>query len=293
MRHGCRAAQAMDLDTSRRQKIMAGLTLVCDQNHCVTKSCEPDITILVYGPSAVSFSDGVYPDPKAMSEQELLDIENAFVASIERSEKAGCKHGRLFDDITETNLFSRYVVDFIEIHGAHGYLLHSFVSPLSNIRHDPYGGQPLENRLRYFLRLVKRCRDAWPSKPLFVRISASDWADCPEQDESGIWKQWGIKQSTILVGKLKEIGVDLIDCSSGGNWFHQKIPIGPGYQVCTLCYAETFRHEEFEYNQISRSLSPKRLRRRTLTSQLELLASSQILSKRKATSKMVKLMLFS
>lgn len=221
----------MDLDTSQQKRITVGLMLVGNEDHCHKELQILTSQFLVYGPSAVNFNDGVYPDPKAMTEQDLLDVENAFVASIERSEKAGCKHGRLFDDITKTNLFSRYIVDFIEIHGAHGYLLHSFLSPLSNIRHDSYGGQPLENRLRYFLRLVKRCRDAWPSKPLFVRISASDWADCPEKDESGIWKQWGIEQSTILVGKLKEIGVDLIDCSSGGNWFHQKIPIGPGYQV--------------------------------------------------------------
>lgn len=64
-----------------------------------------------------------------------------------------------------------------------------------------------------------------------MRISATDWAEGPEKDEQGIWKQWGIEQSTILVGKLKEIGVDLIDCSSGGNWVRQKITIGPGYQV--------------------------------------------------------------
>ena len=123
------------------------------------------------------------------------------------------------------------IVDFIELHGAHGYLLHSFLSPLSNTRNDEYGGQPLENRFRFFLRLVKVCREAWHEKPLFVRISATDWADGPEKDHKGSWKQWGIKQSTILVARLKEIGVDLIDCSSGGNWAQQKIIVKPGYQV--------------------------------------------------------------
>jgi 2,4-dienoyl-CoA reductase-like NADH-dependent reductase (Old Yellow Enzyme family) len=121
-------------------------------------------------------------------------------------------------------------VDFIELHAAHGYLLHEFVSPLSNIRSDTFGGQPLENRLRYPLRVASACRRAWPTKPLFVRISAFDWAETPEK-EGDEWKQWGIEQSKIFVEELKKLGVDLIDCSSGGNWFKQKITIGPGYQV--------------------------------------------------------------
>lgn len=128
-------------------------------------------------------------------------------------------------------VYHALAVDFIELHGAHGYLLHAFLSPLSNVRSDDYGGQPLENRLRFVLRLVKRCRDAWPDKPLFVRISATDWHEGPEKDQHGTWLQWGIEQSTILTGRLKEIGVDLIDCSSGGNWVHQKINVKPGYQV--------------------------------------------------------------
>lgn len=105
------------------------------------------------------------------------------------------------------------------------------MSPLSNNRTDAFGGQDLRNRLRYPLRLVERCRAAWPTKPLFVRISASDWAEGPEQDESGSWKQWGIKQSTILVGELEKLGIDLVDCSSGGNWVQQKITLKSGYQV--------------------------------------------------------------
>jgi 2,4-dienoyl-CoA reductase-like NADH-dependent reductase (Old Yellow Enzyme family) len=128
-------------------------------------------------------------------------------------------------------LHNTMIVDFIELHGAHGYLLHSFLSPLSNTRNDKYGGQPLENRLRFFLRLAKVCREAWHEKPFFVRISATDWADGPEKDDKGSWKQWGIEQSKILVARLKEIGVDLIDCSSGGNWVQQKIIVKPGYQV--------------------------------------------------------------
>jgi 2,4-dienoyl-CoA reductase-like NADH-dependent reductase (Old Yellow Enzyme family) len=105
---------------------------------------------------------------------------------------------------------------------------------MSNIRDDSFGGQSLDNRLRYPLRLIKACREAWLTKPLFVRISASDRAEWPEKDEAGIWRQWGIEQSTILVGKLQEIGVDLVDCSSGGNWIKQNIAVKHGYQVYTI-----------------------------------------------------------
>lgn len=159
----------------------------------------------------MSFKEGAFPDPKQMTEGDINKIINAFVESAERAEKAG--------------------FDFIEIHAAHGYLLHSFVSPLSNTRDDIYGGQPLENRLRVISTLVQRIRKAWPTKPLFVRISATDWAEGPERDASGKWLQWGIEQSKILAARLQDLGVDLIDCSSGGNWAAQVIPLGPGYQV--------------------------------------------------------------
>lgn len=122
------------------------------------------------------------------------------------------------------------VVDFIEVHGAHGYLLHNFVSPVSNTRTDEYGGS-LENRIRWPLRVVERLRKVWSDKPLFVRISATEWAEFPEKDENGEWRQWSIEQSKIFVGELKKLGVDLIDCSTGGNWSKQNIPVGPGYQV--------------------------------------------------------------
>lgn len=122
-----------------------------------------------------------------------------------------------------------HAVDFIEIHAAHGYLLSSFVSPLSNTRSDEFGGQSLENRLRWPLRVIAKCREAW-SKPLFVRISAVDWAEGPEQ-ENGVWKQFGIEQSKIYAAEISKLGVDLIDVSSGGNWSNQKILGGPGYQV--------------------------------------------------------------
>ncbi|PPQ63788.1 hypothetical protein CVT24_004330 [Panaeolus cyanescens] len=162
----------------------------------------------VKGPSAIQFSEQ-YPNVIEMTEQDIKDVEDAFVSAVERSEKAG--------------------FDFIELHAAHGYLLHEFLSPLSNQRQDMYGGS-LENRSRFLLNVSRRCREAWPDKPLFVRISATDWAEGPEQVD-GVWKQWGIEQSSVLVGRLQELGVDLIDCSSGGNWFRQKIDLVPGYQV--------------------------------------------------------------
>lgn len=109
----------------------------------------------------------------------------------------------------------------IEIHAAHGYLLHEFFSPLSNHRGDEYGGS-FENRIRMLVGLVKAVRSVWPvGNPLFVRISSSDWV------EGG----WTIEDSVKLATRLKELTVDLIDCSSGGNSTLQQIPVGPGYQV--------------------------------------------------------------
>ena len=104
------------------------------------------------------------------------------------------------------------------------------MSPLSNTRTDQYGGA-FENRARFPLSVAGRVRAAW-DKPLFYRISATDWAEGPERDPAtGEWKQWGIEQTKIFAGELKKIGVDLIDCSSGGNWVDQQIPVGPSYQV--------------------------------------------------------------
>jgi 2,4-dienoyl-CoA reductase-like NADH-dependent reductase (Old Yellow Enzyme family) len=109
----------------------------------------------------------------------------------------------------------------IELHAAHGYLIHQFLSPLSNPRTDEYGGS-FENRTRLLLRIIEGVKTIWPEEnPLFVRISATDWI------EGG----WTEKESVRLAGILKEKGVDLVDCSSGGNIFHAKVPVGPGYQV--------------------------------------------------------------
>ena len=109
----------------------------------------------------------------------------------------------------------------IELHMAHGYLLHEFLSPLCNVRKDSYGGS-LENRMRLPLRVAQCVREKWPEElPLFVRISASDWA------EGG----WDLAQSIEFSKRLRAIGIDLIDCSSGGAVPRAKIAVVPGYQV--------------------------------------------------------------
>ncbi|RPD82391.1 FMN-linked oxidoreductase [Lentinus tigrinus ALCF2SS1-7] len=169
----------------------------------------------VAAPSDIPFSDQ-YPKPQPMSEEEILRVENAFVEAVERCKQIG--------------------YDFIEVHGAHGYLQHEFLSPLSNVRTDQYGGS-LENRMRWPLRVAQKIRAAW-DKPFFYRISATEWAEGPEKGANGEWKQWGIEQSKIFVGELQKLGVDLIDCSTGGNWVKQKIAVGPGYQVP---YAEALK----------------------------------------------------
>jgi 2,4-dienoyl-CoA reductase-like NADH-dependent reductase (Old Yellow Enzyme family) len=128
----------------------------------------------------------------------------------------------------------------IEIHAAHGYLIHEFLSPLSNQRQDEYGGS-FENRTRLLREIVAAVRSSWPERaPLFVRISATDWVD----------GGWDLQQSVELARGLKETGVDLIDCSSGGNVPYAKIPVGPvpyakipvgpGYQTP---FAERIRKE--------------------------------------------------
>ncbi|KAF8216013.1 putative NADH:flavin oxidoreductase 2 [Mycena galopus ATCC 62051] len=168
----------------------------------------------VYGPSEIPWSE-TFPSPKSMTEEDMQYVEDAFAAAVKRCKEIG--------------------YDFIEIHGAHGYLIHEFVSPLSNTRTDKYGGS-LENRLRFPTRLLQRIRAEWEDKPLFVRISATDWAEGPEKSEDGTWLQWGLEQSIAWVDKMLSLGiVDMLDCSTGGNWEKQKIgpsgQIGHGYQV--------------------------------------------------------------
>jgi 2,4-dienoyl-CoA reductase-like NADH-dependent reductase (Old Yellow Enzyme family) len=160
-------------------------------------------------PSAVAFADG-FTTPRALSKPEIVALRDAFAAAAHRALAAG--------------------FDVVEIHMAHGYLLHEFLSPLVNARGDEYGGS-LESRMRLPLEVVDAVRHAWPEdRPLFVRISATDWA------EGG----WDLPQSIELARRMRALGVDLVDCSSGGQVPHAKVPLGPGYQVP---FAEAIRRE--------------------------------------------------
>jgi 2,4-dienoyl-CoA reductase-like NADH-dependent reductase (Old Yellow Enzyme family) len=154
----------------------------------------------IWAPSAIPFREG-WQVPRALSVTEIKKVVHAFAAGARRLLEAGGK--------------------IAEIHAAHGYLLHEFLSPLSNHRDDQYGGS-FENRTRIVRDVVDAIRTVWPERfPLWVRISATDWVD----------GGWTIEDSVALAARLKDRGVDLIDCSSGGNVPQAKIPLGPGYQV--------------------------------------------------------------
>jgi len=160
-------------------------------------------------PSEVPFDAG-YNMPHALSAEEIAEIVKAFRRAAERAMAAG---------------FS-----VLEIHAAHGYLLHEFLSPLCNRRTDEYGGS-FENRTRLVLRVVATVREVWPPQfPLFVRVSATDWC------EGG----WDLEQTFELARKLKLAGVDLVDISSGGAVPGVNIPFGPGYQTG---FAEAIRKQ--------------------------------------------------
>ena len=151
-------------------------------------------------PSAEAFADD-YPMPVAMSKDDIERATEDFAAAAERAVRAG--------------------FEVVEIHAAHGYLFHEFLSPLSNRRTDEYGGS-LENRMRFPLDAARRVRRVVPEHlPVFVRISATDWT------EGG----WELSDSIEFCRALKEIGIDLIDVSTGGNVPRAKIPVAPGYQV--------------------------------------------------------------
>jgi 2,4-dienoyl-CoA reductase-like NADH-dependent reductase (Old Yellow Enzyme family) len=151
-------------------------------------------------PSAIPFRN-TDPAPVALDKQGIEKVKSNFRAAAKRAVEAGFQ--------------------VAEIHAAHGYLLHEFYSPLSNRRTDEYGGS-FENRIRLLLEVTESVKEVWPKDfPLFVRISATDWT------EGG----WTGEDSVQLAKILKSMGVDLIDCSSGGNVPHAKIEVGPGYQV--------------------------------------------------------------
>ncbi len=160
-------------------------------------------------PSAIAFSPD-FEEPRALDQEGIRKVISDFRTAAGRALKAGYK--------------------LIEIHAAHGYLVHQFLSPLSNHRTDSYGGS-FENRIRLLLEILKEIKTVWPDNlPLFVRISATDWA------ENG----WDIDEAVQLASILRNNGVDMIDSSSGGLVPYQKIPLGPGYQVP---FAERIRAE--------------------------------------------------
>jgi 2,4-dienoyl-CoA reductase-like NADH-dependent reductase (Old Yellow Enzyme family) len=163
----------------------------------------------VVAPSAVPFADG-HLVPLALDQAGIASVVRAFADGARRAYGAG--------------------VRVIELHAAHGYLLHQFLSPLSNRRTDRYGGS-FENRTRLVRDVVHAIRVVWPEElPLFARLSATDWTD----------GGWDADQTVELARMLKEDGVDLIDCSSGGNVAGARIPLGPAYQVP---FAERVRRE--------------------------------------------------
>jgi 2,4-dienoyl-CoA reductase-like NADH-dependent reductase (Old Yellow Enzyme family) len=151
-------------------------------------------------PSSIPFDAG-YPDPREMTSRDIRLVAQQFSEAAARALNAG--------------------FEVIELHFAHGYLVHEFLSPLSNRREDAYGGS-FENRARLSIEIVRAVRKTWPERlPLFVRLSATDW----------VGGGWDLDESVVLALSLKTLGADLIDCSSGALVPHAKIPAGPGYQV--------------------------------------------------------------
>ncbi|RDC63833.1 NADH:flavin oxidoreductase/NADH oxidase [Adhaeribacter pallidiroseus] len=165
----------------------------------------------VMAPSPVPINQET-PPPQELTLEQIANVIADFKAAAARALTAGFK--------------------VIEIHGAHGYLLHEFLSPLTNQRTDAYGGS-FENRTRLVLEVVQAIMEVWPADlPLFVRLSATDWV--PDQNS------WKLEDSVELARQLKSLGVDLIDCSSGGNVPVQQIKPGPGYQTP---FAQAIRKE--------------------------------------------------
>ncbi|HEU5081257.1 MAG TPA: NADH:flavin oxidoreductase/NADH oxidase [Opitutaceae bacterium] len=161
-------------------------------------------------PSAVAFGGDLDKVPKEITLEDIARVQNDFAEATKRAVAVGYQ--------------------WLELHGAHGYLINEFLSPLSNRRTDRYGGS-FDNRIRFLVETTRKVRAVWPENlPLTVRLSCTDWV------EGG----WTIEETIALAKVLKGEGVDLIDCSSGGSSPHAKIPIGPGYQVP---FAERVRRE--------------------------------------------------
>lgn len=158
----------------------------------------------IIGPSPVPWDENSFM-PKEMTLSDIADFRNSWVSSVERALRAG--------------------FDVIEIHAAHGFLLHQFLSPVSNKRTDEYGGS-FENRIRLLLEVIQDTRRTIPeTMPLFLRISATDWLE-----ETGI-DGWTLEDSAQLSVKAASFGVDFIDVSSGGSHPEQNFKLGPGYQA--------------------------------------------------------------
>ncbi len=163
----------------------------------------------IVAPSPMAFGDD-YAIPEMLTEDGIREVVHGFEEAARRARESGFR--------------------VLEIHAAHGYLIHEFLSPLSNQRTDRYGGS-FENRSRFLHEVIKGVRKRWPENlPLFVRISATDWA------EGG----WDVEQSIELARNIRPLGVDLVDCSSGGTLPHGQVPSGPGYQTA---FAERIRRE--------------------------------------------------
>lgn len=201
--HGQRACAGMQLAHAGRK----GSTLAPWKGHGAV--APEDGGWQPVGPGDEPFAAG-FPVPRALGTEEIPQIVGAFRDAARRARAAG--------------------MDVVEIHAAHGYLIHEFLSPMSNHRTDAYGGT-FENRIRLCLEVVDAVRSVWPeSLPVFIRISATDWV------EGG----WDIEQSVELCRRLRGRGVDLVDCSSGGNVANAHIPLGSGYQTP---FAERIRRD--------------------------------------------------
>lgn len=172
-----------------------------------------------YSASNVPYAEA-YGVPIPLDLAGIEELKRAYVATTERAVEAG--------------------FDVAEIHGAHGYLMHQFLSPISNRRTDAYGGS-FEGRTRLLVEVAEAVHKAWPQdRPLFVRISATDWLEGNVEQETIAGSGWTFDQSIALAKRLREVGVDLIDVSSGGNVAKPHIPVGPGYQTK---FAEEIRRE--------------------------------------------------
>ncbi|GAA5824458.1 hypothetical protein JCM3770_003717 [Rhodotorula araucariae] len=181
------------------------------KSHVATNGAAGGWTDDVMAPSAISYDPETFPLPREMTENDIGELKEAFRAATKRADQAGA--------------------EVVELHGAHGYAIFNFLSPVSNQRKDQYGGS-LENRMRLPLEILRIMRETLPKeKSLWFRISATDWWPEGEKDANGEYISWGIEQSKIFVKEAIKAGVDLVDVSSGGNTPRQAIQVGPGYQV--------------------------------------------------------------